>query len=34
MVDAIKTATDNPVKIEIEKRKLLNKFTESEKNDV
>jgi len=34
MVDVIKTATDNPVKIEIEKRKLLNKFTESEKNDV
>lgn len=34
IVDAIKTATDNPVKIEIEKRKLLNKFTELEKNDV
>lgn len=34
MVDAIKTATDNPVKIEIEKRKLLNKFTDLEKNDV
>ncbi len=34
IVDAIKTATDNPAKIEIEKRKLLNRFTESEKNSV
>lgn len=30
IVDAIKTATDNPAKIEIEKRKLSNKFAELE----
>lgn len=30
IVDAIKTATDNPAKIEIEKRKLSNKFADLE----
>jgi len=34
IVDLIKSATDNPAKIEIEKRKLLNKFAELEKTDV
>ena len=33
IVDAIKTATDNPVKIEIEKRKLKDKFEFMEKQD-
>jgi hypothetical protein len=34
VIDLIKSATDNPAKIEIEKRKLLNKFVELEKIDV
>jgi hypothetical protein len=34
IIDLIKSATDNPAKIEIEKRKLLNKFAEMEKTDV
>jgi hypothetical protein len=34
IVDAIKTATDNPVKIEIEKRKLRDKFEHTEKQNV
>ena len=34
IVDAIKTATDNPVKIEIEKRKLRDKFEHAEKQNV
>ncbi len=34
IVDAIKTATDNPAKIEIEKRKLSNKFKDMETLDV
>lgn len=33
-VDAIRTATDNPAKIEIEKRKLVNKFKDMETLDV
>lgn len=33
IVDAIKSATDNPVKIEIEKRKLKDKFKFMEKQD-
>ena len=33
IVDAIKTATDNPVKIEIEKRKLRDKFEYMEKQN-
>lgn len=34
IVDAIETATDNPAKIEIEKRKLSNKFKDMETLDV
>lgn len=34
VVDAIKTATNNPVKIEIEKRKLLTRFNNLENIDV